>query len=218
MAQRASFQNSLFRDKWSRKLSFGGLQKAKGNPRGARPISTRSPMHLVLKSNWAQGRYSFLGKMKALESLCRRIGSRTAVKLYDLAIAANHLHLIIRPKSIHAYRAFVRALSGLIPRLMMNAQRGRRLKDLLRRLRSERAVQSRGEFPVKSLKARLEELPTSNSFWQARPFTRIVSWGKDYATLKNYLMKNRLDLVGMTREAAREMLRVIEGFQVKLQT
>lgn len=154
-------------------------------------------MHLVLKSNWAQGRYSFLGKMKALESLCRRVGSRAAVKLYDLAIAGNHLHLIIRPKSPRAYRAFVRALSGLVPRLMMNVQRGRSLRDLLRGI---------------------SKMPATNSFWESRPFTRIVSWGRDYLVLRSYLMKNRLDLVGMNREASREMLRVIEGFQMKVQT
>ena len=27
-------------------------------------------------------------------------------------------------------------------------------------------------------------------FWDARPFTRIVSWGKEFRKVKNYILKN----------------------------
>lgn len=30
-------------------------------------------------------------------------------------------------------------------------------------------------------------------FWQARPFTRIVSWGRDYVRLRGYMEKNRTE-------------------------
>ena len=34
-------------------------------------------------------------------------------------------------------------------------------------------------------------------FWQARPFTRLVSWGRDYNRLRDYYMeKNRIEALG----------------------
>lgn len=185
-------------------------------------------MHLILKSNLAHGPYSFLGKMKALESLTRRVSGRSGVKLYDLAIAGNHLHLIIRPKSPRAYRAFVRALSGLIPRLMMNVQRGRALRVVMARISEDENVEGR-HLRVEHASSRrnvgvadgVEQQrlwcidSAKTSFWQARPFTRIVSWGRDYVALKTYLIKNRLDLVGMTRQASREMLESVKALLEK---
>ncbi len=51
------------------------------------------------------------------------------------------------------------------------------------------------------------------SFWDARPFTRIVAWGKSYKVIKNYLMLNRVETLGLDRLSAREMLAKIEALK-----
>ena len=33
-------------------------------------------------------------------------------------------------------------------------------------------------------------------FWDARPFTRILEWGKDYRTSANYVLQNQLEALG----------------------
>lgn len=33
-------------------------------------------------------------------------------------------------------------------------------------------------------------------FWDARPFTRIVAWGRDYNRVAEYLLKNTLEAIG----------------------
>jgi REP element-mobilizing transposase RayT len=43
--------------------------------------------------------------------------------------------------------------------------------------------------------------------WDARPFTRILSWGKDFSTVKNYLLINRLEMTGLKRDVIRGMLK-----------
>jgi len=51
------------------------------------------------------------------------------------------------------------------------------------------------------------------SFWDDRPFTRIVSWGRDFDRLATYLQVNRQESVGFDRVTAREMLAKIKKLQ-----
>ncbi len=47
----------------------------------------------------------------------------------------------------------------------------------------------------------------ATALWDARPFTRILSWGKDFSGVKNYLRINRLEMTGLKREEARAVLK-----------
>ncbi len=53
------------------------------------------------------------------------------------------------------------------------------------------------------------------ALWDARPFTRILSWGKDFAAVKNYLLINRLEMTGLRRDVIRVLLKN-NGLQAKL--
>lgn len=144
--------------------TFGGSM-IKGNPRDSRPISTKSPMHLVMRSSHAVGPRSFLRDARArqIESLVHRVGKQTGVKVYRYANSGNHLHLVILPRSRRAFQAYVRAISGLIARLTLGAERG-----------SAVGIQ----------------------FWDARPFTRILQWGKDFRNASRYVLQNTLEAIG----------------------
>lgn len=110
------------------KRDFGG-SLIKGNPREARPLSVKRPMHLVLRSTLARGELSFLRGKRArkIRELVTRTGSNHDVRVYRYANSANHLHLIILPKSRKAFNAFIRSISGLIARLTLGVERGRAL-------------------------------------------------------------------------------------------
>jgi hypothetical protein len=107
--------------------TFGG-SLIKGNARVARPISVKRPMHLVMRSTLAKGERSLLRRSQTIEKLVHRLGRTKGVKVYRYANSGNHLHLVILPKSRNAYFAFIRAVSGLIPRLILGVQRGKPLK------------------------------------------------------------------------------------------
>src|SRR6476620_10568066 len=162
------------------KLAFGGAAQ-KGNPKTARTIVTRQAMHVVVRSSQAKGRYSFLGKAKRVEDILLRQAERFGVRLYDVANAGNHLHLVLRASSVRLFKGFLRAITGLLARLVLGVERG---------------------SPWKGAR-----------FWDARPFTRIVSWGRDYTQLRNYLLLNRTEMLGMKRQPARAMLERIEVFR-----
>jgi REP element-mobilizing transposase RayT len=38
--------------------------------------------------------------------------------------------------------------------------------------------------------------PLKKSFWEKRPFTRVVEWGKAFKTICDYLMQNTLEALG----------------------
>lgn len=41
-----------------------------------------------------------------------------------------------------------------------------------------------------------QKISNQKGFWEARPFTRVLSWGKDFERTQNYVEKNRLETWG----------------------
>lgn len=147
---------------------FGGAY-LKGNPKEKRPISIKRSMHLVMRSLLARGSHSFLKYDREITKIINNQGRHFGVKIYRQANGGNHLHLIILPRSRQAFNAFIRAISGLIARLVMSAQRG-----------------NPADF----------EKSQSLGFWEKRPFTRVVEWGRDYKKVQAYLVQNTLEALG----------------------
>ena len=143
---------------------FGG-SSLKGNAREPRPISVKRPIHLVMKSSLARDERSFLSKKRArrIEDLVHRQGKLHGVRVYRFANSGNHLHLVIKPASKRAFQSYLRAVSGLIARITLGAEKGKAL----------------------GLK-----------FWDARPFTRIIEWGRDYKNVCDYVLQNTLEATG----------------------
>lgn len=150
---------------------FGG-DRVRGNPREARPISVKRPMHLVMRSSLASGERSFLrpARARSVRTIIDRAALAHGVKVYRLANSGNHLHLIVLPDSRKSFQRFIRTISGLIARLTLGTERGR----------------------AKNLK-----------FWDARPFTRILEWGRDYRRACAYLLRNTLEAHGFIPFAPR---------------
>jgi REP element-mobilizing transposase RayT len=125
-------------------------------------------MHLVLRSSQARGERSFLrpGRARLIERLVRKQAREKGVRIYRFANSGNHLHLLVLPRSRRDYRAFVRAISGLIARLALGAERGR-------------PKQAQG-----------------GRFWDARPYTRIVEWGRAFHVACSYVRLNQLEASG----------------------
>ena len=141
---------------------FGGSY-LKSNPKIKRPLSTRKSAHLVLRSLLAKGPMSLLRFEREIRELVYKQGKKHGVKIYSFANAGNHLHFVILPSSRRAFNAFIRAISGVIARLVLGAERG-----------SAKNIQ----------------------FWEKRPFTRIVEWGREYTRVCGYLLQNTLEATG----------------------
>src|SRR4051812_39870313 len=83
---------------------FGGSM-LRGNPREARPIAVKRPMHLVMKSSLATGHRSLLAPAHArrIDRAVMRLAAAQGVRVHRFSNNGNHLHLIVRPRSREAF-------------------------------------------------------------------------------------------------------------------
>src|SRR3954470_21380135 len=93
-----------------------GGSLAVGRRKGARPIDTRRPMHCVLRSTRARGAWSLRrGDTDAkIRATMGALAIRTGVRVYELANAGNHLHLLLRAKRKDQLQSFLRAFAGMV--------------------------------------------------------------------------------------------------------
>ena len=166
--RQTSFNDKCFKPK----LCFGGqLLGSNTNPKGARSISTKHAMHVVLRSNIAKSPLSLKKKTKAIHKILDKHAKASHIKIYEKAIVGNHIHLLIYiiPNSYNLAKEcltkFLRSISGLIARKVCGAERGQ----------------------AKKLK-----------FWAYRPFTRVViGFKKGFEIVRKYVFQNQLEADGV---------------------
>ncbi|MBX3035143.1 MAG: hypothetical protein KF865_14585 [Bdellovibrionaceae bacterium] len=56
-------------------------------------------------------------------------------------------------------------------------------------------------FFVRSITGRIAQAMQIK--WDHRPFTRIITWGRDFLGMTNYMLKNQLDAMGLPRTPER---------------
>ena len=145
--------------------SFGG-EHLIGKRKSKRPISTKNPLHLVLRATSAD---VFKPTNLRLEKLIYRTAKESGVKIYELAVNWSHIHFVIKLEERKSYIKFVRVLTS---RLAI-------------------AVASVGHGQGASSRAAL-----SNKLFALRPFTRILEWGKDFKNAISYLKLNHKEARG----------------------
>jgi REP element-mobilizing transposase RayT len=90
---------------------FGGAL-LKGNPKSARPLESKLPLHLVLRAS-----ASVLRTPKAFAKVDRlvcTVARRHGVRVYDFANVGNHLHLVVKIIDRRRWAGFIRELTGRI--------------------------------------------------------------------------------------------------------
>ena len=98
----------------------------RGQRKLERPVSTRRPMHVVLKSHRATGPWSLRRHDRTVREVLRRMARRFEIRIYDFANVGSHLHLVLRARSREAFQGFLRSFAGIVARRVMGAERGRR--------------------------------------------------------------------------------------------
>ncbi len=88
--------------------SFGG--ELKSNPKTARPLDSRLPIHLTLRAS-----KSILRTPKTfgiVEKLIQEVAKKHGVRIYKHANVGNHIHLVIKIPRVGRWAAFIRELTG----------------------------------------------------------------------------------------------------------
>lgn len=157
--------------------SYGGLLRNRRKGRGARPISTKESMHLVLRSSKAKGDWSFRKKANAekVEFILKKFSKKYAVRILSIANVGNHIHLHIQLIKRLTYKPFIRAVTAAIAMAITGVSRWSKSK-------------------------------TQIKFWDYRPFTRVVRGWRAVLGLRDYIVINQLEGIGTHRIAARFIL------------
>jgi REP element-mobilizing transposase RayT len=143
------------------KKEFGG-ELLLGKRKSKRPLSTKHPMHLVLRSDL---RSVFRPTNISLHNLIQKLAKEYQIKIYDYALNWSHIHLVIRMKQKGDYVKFIRALTSIL------AQRIRKTHSHI------------------------------DKVFTLRPFTRILTWGKDFRTALQYQVLNKLESHGLIKRS-----------------
>jgi REP element-mobilizing transposase RayT len=125
VARQLSFLSKLRAD--PPRTEHGG-EIRRGLRKLARPVATRRPMHLVMRSLRAKGAWSMRrpGAARMVNETLRRYARRYEIRIYEFANAGNHLHLLVRSKCRIGLHNFLRVFAGIVARRMTGAGKGRR--------------------------------------------------------------------------------------------
>ncbi len=165
---------------------------ALGKRRTRRHLSVKAPLHLVLRSDFAFGPRSLVRHRPLVERIIKKAKKRFHIRVYELAVVSNHIHLLVKGYSRQDLQNFFRVVAGHI------AQEILRLFPVPAREHAKR-----GGAP--------EDREKENKFWQTRIYSRIVSWGREYLNVKKYVIQNECEALGLIPYHARSGRRPVKN-------
>jgi hypothetical protein len=163
-------------------ISHGG-ELNQGKRKTSRPIDPKQSLHVVLRSSQAKGKHSLLHPKHcdAIHRLTHALAKRWGIKLYRYANVGNHLHLLVKVPSRAVWQRFLKELAGGIAILVTGARKGQALR----------------------------KNSTGRGFWDHLAFTRIVYFGRDFAQMGSYIIKNLFESAGVPMKRL-----LAQGFQI----
>lgn len=154
-----------------------------------RPVVSDQSMHVVMRSSLARGRLSLHKNEAKIQKLIRQMSVNHGVRIYKFANVGNHIHIHLRVTRPIKWKGFISGLAGGIARSV----------GFLRVPEEKSVTVGRGGFLTGGQSDR------SRGFWDARPFSRRVYWGRDFRTVRDYVTLNCLEAQGVV--PSRKLLR-----------
>ncbi len=95
---------------------FGGSLH-KGNPKTKRPLESKMPIHLVLRSERSALRLP--KTFKIVDDMIAATAKKHGITIYKCANVGNHLHLLLKIRNVSGWAAFIRELTGRLAQIVM---------------------------------------------------------------------------------------------------
>ena len=163
--------------------NHGGVLRQKRRGRKQRPLSSKAAVHLVfkarrevLKESSFRGRKSF----SFCHQILKKYAHRFFVKIEQLSIQGDHIHLLIRCSRRSQFHAFFRVSAGQIAQVFQK-------QNLL------------------SVGASVTDTPSGARLWKYRPFTRVVKSFTALKIVRNYIQLNEQEALGKIRYSKERM-------------
>lgn len=194
-------QTSFVHRDWQNRDSHGGELRKKSFGRGQRPLSRKDPLHLVFKCHrWVLRERSFRGyrSFGLLQKIIGNYALKFHVKIEQISIQNDHLHLLIRCSTRSQFHDFFRVTAGQIAQVFHR-------EGLLK------------------LVDKMTDTPTGKktkgtSLWMYRPFTRVVKGWRAYRIVRNYIQLNEKEALGVIKYSKQRLRGLSAGDWVLLWT
>lgn len=160
----------LLGDEFKIEKEFGGAHLKKSHAKKARPIAVKKTMHLTLKSSQAKGIKSFRYdkyRIQKIDKVIKAQAQKFGVEIFNCANVGNHIHLLVKASYRKGFISFLRAISGILARIALGAERGR-----------------------------AKQTDSTLGFWDQRPWTRILFTWTDFKNVKRYVEQNFNEVMG----------------------
>ena len=188
------------------RLDHGGRRRV-GKRKLARPVTTKRPMHVVMKASKARGEHSMLSPkvVRKIEARLHADAAKNGVRIRGYVNVGNHLHLIVQPRTRAGFQRFLRTFTGVVARMVTGARRGHAFAGGASSGGVYLSNASSGHARDGGLGAASRGHPRSGgqgtgaqarAFWDALAFSRVVTWGRAYEGLKKYLEMNSAESSG----------------------
>lgn len=161
--------------------------------RSRRPLDMKASHHVTLKSNLATQNRCLLFHKSLIKKVLYRSANRFHIKIYQYAVAGNHLHLLVKSRSRISLQNFFRVFAG------HTAQEILRLCPLAK---SSDGAQSKSSTSSKSKAILCESgktpcLKNQRKFWGYLIYSRVLSWGREFRTVAHYIIRNSLEALNI---------------------
>lgn len=168
-----------------------------GRRRKRRPLCLKSSHHLTLRSDFAYGQRRLTRHRPLIKRIVTKASRRFEIKVYELAIVGNHVHILVKGRTRLGLQNFFRVVAGHIAQeILRQFPIGKGEEAAIPKVvDSRRAVPLHGAVPRPTTRPLREK---ENKFWQVRIYSRIVSWGREFAAVKKYVFQNTLEAFGIS--------------------
>ncbi len=99
---------------WKFRYCHGGSLRRSSLGRGARPLSSRDPIHLVFKVNKSAIRGGLRGPrtFSLINNLLRKYSRKFFVRVEQYSVQGDHIHILVRGGKRSQMQSFFRVLAG----------------------------------------------------------------------------------------------------------
>ncbi len=143
-----------------------------GKRRKRRPLSTKHPIHLILKSDFAYGARMLTRHRNVIEKVLSKAVKLYRIRIFKKSIAWNHIHLVILGKRRVDIQNFFRVVAGHIAQEILC------------------------KHPIRKHEQGTAPREPESKYWQTRIYSRLVSWGREFEAVKKYVLQNALEAIG----------------------
>ena len=148
-----------------------------GRRRSRRLLCTKSPIHIILRSDLAVGSRVLTRHRAVVDHVTKKAAKAFKIKVYESAICRNHLHFLIRGRRRKQIQNFFRVLAGHIAQQVL---------QVCPLSEEEKSTPSFSWGQRGCLKNR-------RVFWSFLIYSRVMTWGSDFRNVKQYIMRNTLE-------------------------